>query len=440
MGKNIPKGVFFVTKRKTRILVITYAAAAIAALGLYSFAVHGQLERHSYIARYSSAQAFEQTVAATEALSMAMQKSAYATDGAMCSLICSEAYADALAAETAMSSLPFSTQELEQLSAFLNVAGDYAHCLSYEAAAEGFNEKQVRELSSMGRRAEELAKALREMQGSVNRGDIIMDSRVTEIANVGVEDGDKLSGELLDYEAQFDCGSTPDYDGKYALCQESGGGLRLTEEDMLRQAAEFAGVSKEALKKEYDYEGGDGRHCYSAGEMMICVSSAGVESMASTRLVSDISISEKEAQSAAESFLQNHGFENLALINTRSQGAVLRLEFAGLEGDALYLDNTLTVAVAMDDGSIYAFNAADYCADKTGAEFTVSQEQAEEKLPQSLKALEARKVILKSDGGKALPCYEFSCSDKNRREVTIYVDAQTGIQRRINISGATVSA
>ena len=424
------------TKRKTKILMATYAAAAITALGLYSLAVHGQLERHSFIAKYSSAQAFEQTVAATEALSAAMQKSAYATDGAMCSLICSEAYADALAAETAMSSLPFSTQELEQLSAFLNVAGDYAHSLCYEAAAEGFTDKQVRELGSMGKKAAELSKTLREMQGSVNRGDVIMDSRVRDIANVGVEDGDRLSGRLLDYEAQFDCGNTPDYDGKYALCEKSDSGLRLTEEDMLSRAAGFAGVSKEELKKEYDYEGSDGRHCYSAGDMMICVSSAGVESMASSRLVSDIVISEKEAQSAADSFLREHGYENVTLINTKGEGAVLRMEFAGLEGDALCLDNTLTVAVAMDDGSIYAFNAADYCADKTGAEFTVSREQAEEKLPQSLKTTEARKVILKSDGGNAMPCYEFSCTDKNRREVTIYVDAQTGVQRRINISEA----
>lgn len=424
------------TKRKTKILVITYAAAAIIALGLYSFAVQGQLERHSYIARYSSAQAFEQTVAATEALSAAMQKGAYATDGAMCSLICSEVYADALAAETAMSSLPFSTQELEQLSAFLNLAGDYAHCLCYEAAAEGFTEKQVKELSSMGRKAEELSKALREMQGSVNRGDLIMDSRVTEIANVGVPDGGKLSGELLNYEAQFDGGSAPDYDGKYAQSESARSEVRLTEEDMLRQAAEFAGVSKEELKKEYDYEGSDGRHCYSAGDMMICVSSAGVESMASSRLVSESSISEKEAQSAAESFLRSHGYENVTLINARGEGAVLRMEFAGLEGDALCLDNTLTVAVAMDDGSIYAFNAADYCADKTGAEFTVTQEQAEEKLPQGVKAQQTRKVILKSESGSALPCYEFSCTDKNRREVTIYVDAQTGIQRRISIASA----
>lgn len=420
-------------KRKVKVLVITYATAIIATLGIYSFAVNGLLREHSLIARYSSAQAFEQTVTATEALSAAMQKSAYATDGAMCSLICGEVYADALAAETAMSSLPFSTQELEQLSSFLNVAGDYAHSLCYEAAAEGFTEQQVKELSSMGKKAAELSAALRKMQGSVNSGDIIMDSRVRDLANIGTDGGSKLSGELLSYEAQFEAGSAPDYDGKYNKADKEKGSLRLTEEDMLRAAADYAGVSKEELKKEYDYQGEDGRHCYSAGDMKICVSSSGVESMASSRLVSESNISEGEAQSTAEKFLRSHGYEDVTLINSRTNGAVMRMEFAGLEGDALCLDNTVTVAVALDDGSIYAFNAVDYSTAKTGAEFTVSLEQAEEKLPRGLKAEQTRKVILKSDGGSDLPCYEFSCTDKNRGKVTIYVDAQTGVQRRITL-------
>lgn len=423
-----------ISRRKAKVLIITYASALIIALGGYSLAVNGLLQKHSYIAKYGAAQSFEQTVAATEALSAAMQKSAYATDGAMCSLICGEVYADALAAEAAMSALPFSTQELERLSAFLNTTGDYAHSLCYEAAAEGFTDRQVRELSAMSEKAAALASALRKMQGSVNSGELIMDSRVKELANVGTGGDALLSGELTGYEAQFEAGKTPDYDGKYAKTEKEKSSLRLTEEDMLREAADFAGVPKEELKKEYDYEGSDGRHCYSAGDITVCVSSAGVESMASSRLVSESRLSEKEAQSTAETFLRDHGYENLALIRSRRDGAVQRMEFAGLEGDALCLDNTLTVAVAMDDGSIYAFNAADYCADKTGAEFIVTQEQAEEKLPQGIKAQQTRKVILKSEGGKALPCYEFSCTDKNRGSVTIYVDARTGIQRRISLA------
>lgn len=420
-------------KKKARILAATYLFAAIAALGIYSGVCSSQLETHRLAAKYSSGRAFEETVAAVDALSAALKKSAYATDGAMCSLICGEAYADALAAETAMSALPFSTQELEQLSAFLNMAGDYAHSLCFEAASEGFTEKQLDDLDNMSRKAGEFSEALRDMQGGVNSGDVIMDSRIARLANVGVDEGEKLSARLLDYEAQFEPGSEPEYDGKYSSRTKADSGLRLTEEDMLNKAAEFAGVDKSELKKEYDYQGEDGRHCYSAGDMMICVSPAGVESMACSRLVSESSVSQEEAEQTAAEFLRSHGYEDVELISTKIYGALARMEFARVENDAVCIDDTLTVAVALDDGSIYAFNAVEYSAEDTGAQWEIDEQQAAEKLPQGIKTQEMRKVIIETAGGRAMPCYEFNCTDKAQRQVKIYVDAQTGRQCRISV-------
>lgn len=420
-------------KKKARILAATYVIAAIVALGIYSGVCGSQLETHRLAAKYSSGRAFEETVTAVDALSAALKKSAYATDGAMCSLICGEAYADALAAETAMSALPFSTQELEQLSAFLNTAGDYAHSLCFEAAAEGFTEKQLDDLDNMSRKAAEFSEALRDMQGSVNSGDVIMDSRIARLANVGVDEGEKLSAKLLDYEAQFEPGGELEYDGKYSSKTKKDSGLRLTEEDMLRKAAEFAGVDKSELKKEYDYQGEDGRHCYSAGDVMICVSPTGVESMACSRLVSESSVSQEEAEQTAAEFLRSHGYEDVELISTKIYGAVARMEFARVENDAVCIDDTLTVAVALDDGSIYAFNAVEYSTEDTGAQWEIDEQQAAEKLPQGLKTQEMRKVIIETAGGRAMPCYEFSCTDKAQRQVKIYVDAQTGRQCRISV-------
>ena len=47
----------------------------------------------------------------------------------MCGKVCAEICADARMAETAMSALPFSTVELEQIRGFLGVTGDYAYTL-----------------------------------------------------------------------------------------------------------------------------------------------------------------------------------------------------------------------------------------------------------------------------------------------------------------------
>ena len=130
-------------EKRAKIRSISYITAALAALGLLAWARSADLSDARLRADFSAGRAFEETVTAVNGLSDALAKSVYATDGSMCARICSDAYAKAMAAESAMSVLPFSTQELEQISAFLNVAGDYAYSLCGAAATKGFSAEQV---------------------------------------------------------------------------------------------------------------------------------------------------------------------------------------------------------------------------------------------------------------------------------------------------------
>ena len=425
------------SKKKRNILAATYITAIIVTLGLYACASHGSLEDYRMASKYSAGRAFEETVRSVDAMSTALMKSVYATDGSMCSRICSEAYANALAAETAMSTLPFSTQELEQLSGFLNVAGDYAYTLAFEAASEGFTEEQLEVLTEMSATAENFADVLRQLQSSVNEGSVIMDSREARLSNAAGVDGDteKLSARLLAYEQSFRPMAELKYDGLYGIAKKETR-WKYTSDEMQDLAAEYAGVKPEELELQYEYEGTDGRVCYKAGEYLVNVSPEGVESMSQSRLVEEDALSADEAMEAAESFLTERGFENLQLRDSRINGAIAVLRYARVEDDAVCLDNTLTVSVALDDGSIYAFNAAKYSEDGTDAQWTVDQEQAEAKLPKNLELGDVRKVIIRSAGENDLACYELSCTDGERR-VLLYVDAATGEQCRIVISDNT---
>ena len=171
-------------KGKTGKLLCIYACAAIAVLGLYAGLSRSRLSDFRLAARYSSSRAFEETVGAVGNLSLALRKSLYATDSGMCCRICSDVYADARAAETAMATLPFSTVEMARISGFLGVAGDYAYSLCPEAAANGFSDEQRSALYDMSAAAEEFAMALSEMQGSITDGTITMDTREVRIENV----------------------------------------------------------------------------------------------------------------------------------------------------------------------------------------------------------------------------------------------------------------
>lgn len=425
--------------KKLKIVLATYVSAAVIVLGLCTWVEHNSLADYRLAAKYSSGRAFEETVGAVDGLSRALEKSVYATDGGMCSRICSEAYANALAAETAMSTLPFSTQELEQIAAFLNVAGDYAYTLSRQTSQDGFTQEQIETLTEMSGTAAALAESLRSLQGSVNGGDVIMDSREARLMNVGLDDeAEKLSARLLQYEAEFQPMAEFVYDGKFSPQDEEESLGRLDEQEMLAMAAEFAGVTQEELKKEYDYQGEDGRSSYSARGITICVSPAGVESMSQSRLVGESVLSLEEAEALAETFLKERGFEDLELDSAGINGAVAVMRFVKLENGAACLDDTLSISVALDDGSIYSFNAVNYSSGETGAEWTVDQEEAEQALPESLSVADSRKVILKSPGGQDLACYEFSCTDGEERQVVIYVDAATGKQCEIVTDGKRI--
>ena len=88
--------------RRYRRLIRIYAIAAVLALALYAGAESLSLARWRQMAAYSSSLAFEETVRAVDSLSQALDKSLFATDGAMCARVCSEAYSSACAAESAM--------------------------------------------------------------------------------------------------------------------------------------------------------------------------------------------------------------------------------------------------------------------------------------------------------------------------------------------------
>ena len=100
---------------KLKRLLVIYGLAALAAIAGFSWAAEKQLGALRLMADAGSARAFEEAVTAVEDLSLTLRKLGFAGDSALGKRLCAQALADAQAAETAISILPFSTQELEKL-------------------------------------------------------------------------------------------------------------------------------------------------------------------------------------------------------------------------------------------------------------------------------------------------------------------------------------
>lgn len=417
---------------KAKRLIGIYTAAALVTLSVLSAVLYEKLTDYARAAGYVSGETFETAVKAADDMSEALKKSVYATDGGMCGKICAEVYADALAAESAIAALPFDTYELEQTAGFINTAGDYAYSLCAEAAEQGFSDGQRQELKELSAAAADYAEKLRQLQGDINNGLTAIDETQERLYNVSDGELTTLSSVMLGYEDGFAELDKLSYDGAYGAEKEREEG-NLSEEEMEALAAKAAGVEARELKLEYEYEGDGLRRCYSAGDTSICVSSRGVESIARSRLLGGGEPDAKEAEKTALKFLKELGYEGLELCASKKGSGTLIMSFAPAQDGAVCIDNTLTVSVAAEDGSVYAFSAENYSAETVQCDWSVNEDEAAEKLPEGVDAQEARKVIIKSAGGRNVPCYEFSCAGEDGETVKIYVDAEKGTQCRIEV-------
>lgn len=418
------------SKKMKQILGI-YVVAALVTLSLLCAVGYAHLTQLRRTAAYAARSSFETTVKSVDAMGAALQKTLYATDGGLCGSLCGEVFASASAAEASLSVLPFDTQELEQLSGFLNRAGDYAYSLAAQAGEEGFTREQQQQLAEFAAQAGDFAALLRELQTEINNGLLTVDSRERRLENVGMAEEKLLSAALLDYRLGFDGGDLH-YDGKYTAREQQPAG-DMSPEQAKELAARAAGVEPRELKEEYDYAGTDGRRCYSAGELILCVSSRGLESMAQSRLVSESSISLEQARQAAVEFLSQLELEELALAGYTDSGTVAGFDFVQIQDGALRLGSGVKVSVALDDGSIYAYNAVNYSPQPAQVSWNTGEDAARRRLPENVSCEGSRKVILRSAGEQDLPCYEFSCLDGQGRSLKIYVNADTGKQCRIEI-------
>ncbi|MBO5497595.1 MAG: germination protein YpeB [Oscillospiraceae bacterium] len=158
-----------------------------------------------------------------------------------------------------------------------------------------------------------------------------------------------------------------------------------------------------------------------------------METLTQIRLVAESLLSPEEARTIAEDFLEKQGYRDLTLLESETRGAVQDFRYARTEGDAVCLDNTVSLAIALDDGSLYRFDACRYCPEPSGAQWTVDRDEAARALPESLRPQSCRAVILQSPGKRDLACWAFSCLDGDERSVTVYVDAATGEQCEISL-------
>ena len=417
--------------RRALVRIVSYAAAALLALSLFSALSWGHLLAYRRQTAVDADRAFEETVGALQDLSLSLDKSRYAGDGAMCARVCAEIYADAGRAGTALAALPFSTVEMEELKRFISLSGDYAYTLCREAAEQGFTDEQRGTMARLSDTASALAEELDAMRGELRDGKLTMDSREARVANILDEVPSYLSERLGAYAKDFPAAEALSYHGQYSAREERQA-EPVDEEKAREQAATLLGCEPEDIELAASYED-EGKLLLSLEGTTVSVTARGVESLRNARLVEESLIGEKEAVAAAEKALAALSYTGLRWEEKTRRGNVLDLRGSAETDGAAGLDREIALSVALDDGSLLALDLSAMQGEAAESDWPLGEAEAKALLPAGLTLRSARRVTVAGADGRSIPCWELDCLDENARRVRVWLNAESGRQEEIII-------
>ena len=438
-------------KRRVRVLAASFTAAAFAVS--VGFGVQGYARAEDYRRQLDNGyrQAFTELTTAAGELDAALEKVTYATTPALFATLCAQAYAKALAAQTALGELPYGNVELEQTAAFFAKAGDYAMAMARGTNGEGVCTDENREtLRGLAAAAGELSATLQALQPQLDGGALHPEDVAAVEARLAAaaEDGGQITGgsAFQTVEADFPQVPTLIYDGPFSehlssrTPQMLEGLPQVTEEEARRAAAAFAGLRAEVFTPTSDGAGNLPAWGFSAladgGELYVEITKQGgqVLQMLSSRPVGEAALSRKEGVEQAASFLDAHGYQDMAPSYFLEGDGILTVHFAPvLDGVYCYPD-LVKVGVALDNGDVVSFEAHGYLM-KHGAREpaapAVSADEAAERVDSSLTVLSRQLALIPTGGEYEVLCHEFKCQNADGGHVLVYVNAATGQQERI---------
>ena len=424
----------FGKRRKYALLLAVLLAAAVLLSG-FALREHDRAETALRSARYAEERAFEELCAAVRGLDTALEKSRYAVSPAMNAALSAEVYSRALAAESALSSLPFSTLELEETAAFLSRAGDYAAFLLRRSGQE--DGEAAENIAALAETADVLQSNLNALREDIASGLVYLSAAVPK-------GGASVSESFLQMEREFPETPSLVYDGPFSASVADRtprmlvDAAEIGEEDALRVAAGFLDTRSNLLTVEGRADGAIPCYRITGGGYTVEVSTQGgyvVRAIASeqptrAQLPTDMALDK------AEDFLSHHNYRSMKESYHIRQENVLTATYCYREGETLCYPDMVKIAVSLEDGRMLRFDAESYLTSHGERELpapTVTAEEAREMVRGGLTVVSEGLAVIPSAGAEELFCRELIGETEDGRHVLIYVNAETGEQEKILI-------
>lgn len=395
-------------KKKTRVLVISYTAALVAALAVGLIACRTDADRRQTAMDANYRHAYGEVLNAVQELDAALQKSLYATTPAMACTVCMDIYSHAQTAQMALGVLPVQSHALARIARNIALAGDYARTLS-RSAAEGkaFAAEELAQLRALSETTTQLSVRLGALGASLADGTYCGRTAAEYAVLAGRDD-------VTEGQAQTAAAVFLDMDASR---------LRAT------------GRSEGAVPCwNFDIDDGD-----DASYISLTVKGGEVLRYYSSCNGGEPVLSPEQAAETAADFLRARGYTNMRLLETEDAGRSVICTFCYVQDGMLCTADRLRVRIRLDSGAVCGFSSAEYLDThraRTLPEDVIGAEAGRAAVPGSLQVLDTRTALLRLYGARERLCYEYLCETDDGQRCIIAVNARSGQQERIRLLDA----
>lgn len=344
--------------------------------------------------------------------------------------------------------LPLSLLPFNKTEEFLSNIGDFTYRVAVrDLEQDPLSDQEISSLENLYKQAEEIRDELREVQYIVLNNNLRwMDVQLAlatqdEQADNTIIDGFKTVEEKVEGYAEGNVdtfiGDHSPKEHEYIFLNDK----KMTEEEILNRSKEIFNVDNESeLVISKSGEGSDVplysvsyKNDQKNAYMDMTEQGGHPITILVDRPLNDKQLSLNDGLQEAEKYLEKYDFENMELFQSREYNNIGVYSFLYHVDDVRVHSDSVEVKVGLDNGDILGFSGRNYFMNHRERDIptpNISEEDATDKVNQSVDIQEANLAIIDNDLGEEVLTYEF-LGTLNDETYRIFINAIDGTEEKV---------
>ena len=432
--------------------MLTIIVTLIAVIAILAMVIYRKQTQYRQASENSYNQAFYELVDYVQNVENYLGKSLISTSPEHGAETLTNVWKEANLAQTYLSQLPISSNELENTSKFLNQVSDYSYSLSRKNINnESLSQEDLDNLKELHEYSVNLENVLNQLSNDINSGRIKWGELTKKGSSVFARQVSNISKDSFgNIEQEFHEYAGLIYDGAFSEHITKSEKVGLTGEDIDEETAkniamDFVGrdlikeINPNGLAENADIPTYDFNIKLNKEDdnnlLNISITKKGGHVLFSNfnRDIEVENIDDETAIKMGLDFLESKGFNNMKQTYYLKEEGIMTVNYAYVQNDVVMYPDLIKVKIALDNGDILGIETQGYLnshMERELPEIKVSKEEAKEKLNKNLEIKSEGLAMIPTEYKTEILCWEFK-GNVDGTDFLVYINVENGKEEDI---------